>query len=116
MTLFQVSYERFQEEIRFEKITDQDKNQLELEDLGTSFAFYLSSLDRNKEFVYVVKKDEFTDVQKVQLFPISRESVRIRDTTQLKIIEALNRIKMTLQKNPRERIIERETIEITKEE
>lgn len=108
--LFQVSYKRFLEEIRFEKITDQDKNSLEIEDLGNTFAFYLGSLDRNKEFVYVVRKDEFTDIQKTELLPISGQSVRIRDTTQLKIIKTLERIEQVLKIPVKETIIEREII------
>ena len=97
--LFQVSYKRFIEEIRFEKITDQDKNQLEVEDLGRSLAYYLSSLDRNKEFVWVVRKRELTPVQKAFLNPISRPSKRIRDSMQLKNIkEALERIEQQFRK------------------
>ncbi len=105
--LFQVSYERFLKEIGFEKITKEGKDKLEMEDLGDVFAFYLSSFDRPKEFVYVVNKKEFTGVQQLQLLPLSRPSVRIRDSNPLKIIEVLNRIEQRLQEPLRERVIER---------
>jgi len=83
MTIFQVSYERFLEEIRHEKMQQGDKNQLECEDLGTLVAYYLYSLDRPIIYVFVVKKSEMTDVQKAQLIPLSKQSRRIRDSVQL---------------------------------
>ncbi len=110
--LFQVSYERFLEEIRAEKITEQDKNKLEIEEMEDVLAYYLSSLDRNKSFVFVVGKDEITDVQKFQLNPISKPSKRITDSDELKnISKKLTQIEEQLNKLPiREKIIEREII------
>ncbi len=105
--LFQVSYKRFLEEIRFEKIGSENKDTLEVEDLGTMFAFYLESIDRPKEFVFVVSKQEISDVQKAQLFPISKPSVRIRETLELKKInETLEKIEQSLKNPVIERIIE----------
>ncbi len=105
--LFQVSYKRFLEEIRFEKIGSENKDTLEVEDLGTMFAFYLESIDRPKEFVFVVSKQEISAVQKAQLFPISKPSVRIRETLELKKInETLEKIEQSLKNPVIERIIE----------
>ena len=107
--LFQVSYERFKKEIEIEKITEGDRNQLEIEDLGTMFAYYLNSLDRSQTYVFVVEKDEMTDIQKINLNPISRPSRRIIEDTQLKnISETLQRIEENLNKIPKQTIIERE--------
>ena len=55
--LFQVSYERFLEEIRNEKIEEGNRNQLEEEDLGNMLAYYLNSLDRPQTYVFVVEKE-----------------------------------------------------------
>lgn len=102
MMLFQVTYDRFQEEIRNEKMQPGDKNQLELEDLGTVFAYYLTSLDRKIAFVFVVGKKEITDVQRIQLNPISKPSRRIRDSVQLTTIsDSLERIEQALRTVPR---------------
>ncbi len=107
--LFQVSYERFIKEIRIEKITEGDRNVLEVEDLGTMLAYYLNSLDRSQTYVFVVGKKEMTEVQKINLNPISKPSRRITDDTQLKnISETLQRIEINLTKIPKETIIERE--------
>lgn len=110
--LFQVSYDRFLEELRFEKIDETSKDKLEREESDTVFTFYLSSFDRKKHFVYVVTKKEFTDVQKAQLIPLSKPSVRIQDSN-LKVIELLNKIEQRLSEPLRERVIER--IETVKE-
>ena len=97
MLLFQVSYERFLEEIHHEKMQPGDKNQLELEDLGNMFAYYLTSLDRKIGFVFVIEKKKMSDVQKVQLNSMSKPSKRIRDSVQLTVIsDALERIEQTL--------------------
>ena len=99
--LFQVSYKRFLEEIRNEKINEGDRNQLEVEDLGSMFAYYLNSLDRPQTYVFVVEKDEMTDVQKITLNPISKPSRRIIEESQLKnISETLKRIEENLNKLP----------------
>ena len=94
--LFQVTYKRFIKEIGNEKINPDSKDKIEFEDLGDTFAYYLSSFDRPKTYVYVVRKDEITDVQIQQLGPLSEPSVRIRDTMSLKIVESLRRIEEQL--------------------
>ncbi len=100
MLLFTVSYERFLEEIRIEKIAESDRNKLEREDLGSQLAYYLTSLDRKIAFVYVVSKKDITDVQKIQLDPISKNSIRVRDNLELRNISAkLEKIEQALQ-NP----------------
>ena len=100
MLLFQVSYERFMEEIRNEKIQPGDKNQLELEDLGNLFIYYLTSLDRKIAFVFVIEKNKIPDIQKMQLNSISKPSRRIRESVELTAIsDTLARIEQSL-KNP----------------
>ena len=108
--LFQVDYKRFLEEVNNEKIKPDDKNQLELEDLGTMWAYYLNSLDRPQTYVFVVGKDEITDVQKINLNSMSKSSKRIIEDIELKnISETLKRIEENLLKLPgKETIIERE--------
>ena len=108
--IFQVSYERFLEEIRFEKIGQGAKDQLEVEDLGSMFAYYLICFQRNKTFVFIVEKSEITEVIKFELNSKSKPSRRIIEDTQLKSIsESLKRIEENMNKLPiRERIIERE--------
>ncbi len=108
--LFQVSYKRFLEEIRFEKIGSENKDTLEVEDLGSMFAFYLESIDRPKEFVFVVSKQEISAVQKAQLFPISKPSLRIKDSDLKKISDTLFRIENNLKTPTREKIIETQII------
>lgn len=109
--IFQLSYERFLEEIRFEKIDQDSKNKIELEDLGDMLAYYLIPLERRQSFVFVVSKKEMTSVQKVNLNPISKPSRRILESTELKnISETLNRIEENLNKLPKGTIIEREVI------
>ena len=101
MMLFQVSYERFLEEIKYENVFPGGKSQLECEDLGSLVAYYLYSLDRPVSFVFVIKKSEMTDVQKVNLSPISKQSIRIRDSVQLTAIaDALNRIEQNTKNAP----------------
>ncbi len=101
MMLFQLSYERFLEEIRNEKVQPGDKNQLECEDLGNLVAYYLFSLDRPIAFVFVIKKDDMTDVQKFELSPISKQSMLIRESVQLTTIsDALEKIEQNLKITP----------------
>ena len=113
MQFFQVSYERFLEEIRIEDITETGKDKLECEDLGDALAYYLTSIDRPKGFVYVVLKKELTEVQIMQLKPISRLSKRIDDSSKLRqMVQTLERIEQSL-KIPNEKIIERvEVVEV----
>ena len=114
MMLFQVNYERFLEEIRIEKLTNKDRDSLEREDLGNALAYYLTSLDRPKAYVYVVLKDELTDVQRLQLSPLSKPiDRRITDNFKLKAIaDTLNRIEGQLIRNP-VKIIERVETQVT---
>ncbi len=113
--LFQVSYDRFKEEIINEKITAEGKDKLECQDLGTGFAYYLSSLDRPKTFVYVVRKSEMTDVQKVYLIPLSKLSTRLTEDSKLMAIaQTLERIELALKTKPlQEKVVE--TIEVPSE-
>lgn len=84
--LFQLSYKRFLEEIRFERIGQDSKNNIELEDLGDKFAYYLIPLERQQSFVFVVLKSELTAVQKIMLNPISKPSKRVIDSTLTKSV------------------------------
>ena len=109
--LFQVSYERFIEEVQHEKITAGNRNQLELEDLGNMWAFYLNSLDRPQSYVFVISKKEISEIHKQNLFPISKQvDRRITDSISLIAInKTLQRIEENLLKLPgKETIIERE--------
>ena len=111
MILFQISYERFIEEIGNEKITSEGKDKLECEDLGNALAYYLTSFDRPKTYVYVVLKSELTEVQKMTLGPLSKLSMRITETSRLiAIAQILERIEQALKTNP-SKIIETQTIE-----
>ena len=124
MMLFQVSYERLMEEIRNEKIDPNSKDKLEREDLGEAFAYYLTSFDRPKVYVYVVLKSELTDIQANQLFPLSKDvDRRITDNFKLKAIaDTLNRIEGQLARKPlvekhfETKIIEKEIIVESKKE
>ncbi len=99
--LFQVSYDRFLEEIRFEKIEESAKDKLEREEQGDNIIYYLTSFDRPKVFVLVVGKDELTDVQKLNLNRLSGPSKRIIDSTELiKINQTLEKIEQNLNKLP----------------
>ncbi len=99
--LFQVSYDRFLEEIRFEKIEETAKDKLEREEQGDNIIYYLTSFDRPKVFVLVVGKDELTDVQRLNLNRLSGPSKRIIDSTELiKINQTLEKIEQNLNKLP----------------
>lgn len=111
--MFLVNYGRFLEEIRNEKITEIGKDKLECEDMGNSLAYYLTSFDRPKTFVYVVEKTGLTAVQIAQLKPLSKLSVRIRDDSKFIVIaKALRRIEEEL-KRSKGKVIERiETVTV----
>ena len=117
MLIFQVSYDRFREEIINEKMKPEDKNKLECDDMGDRIAYYLTSLDRKIAFVYVVSKEEITPVQMVYLGPLSRLSKRITDSNfnqLLSIGKTLERIELSFQQKPlQEKVIE--TIEVQSE-
>jgi len=106
--LFQVSYERLMQEVKLENIEAGQKDSLELEDLGDAWAYYLSSIDRPKTYVFVVLKSELTQIQILNLAPISRlVDRRITESLQLSsIAKSLKRLEDNLQ--PRqEKIVER---------
>lgn len=111
--LFQVSYGRFIKEIGVEKLKAGDRDSLEVEDLGDGLAYYLTSLDRPKSYVFVVLKKELTNAQRITLEPLSRPvDRRITDDMKLRnISETLKRIEENLNKIPTQgKIIEREII------
>jgi len=106
MMLFQISYNRFLDEIRHEKIEPGDINQLEVEEIGNLLAYYLTSITRKIAFVFVVEKSKITDVQKLQLDNISKPSRRIRDSVELSnISDTLARIEQNLNKLPTQKVI-----------
>ena len=84
--IFQVSYERFLEEIRFEKIGQGAKDQLEVEDLGNMLVYYLVCFERKKTFIFVVEKSEMTEVMKYELNSKSKPSRRIKNNQELRQI------------------------------
>ena len=113
--LFRVDYDRFIREIGVEKIKPGDRNVLEIEDLGTMWAYYLNSLDRYQTYVLVVGKDELSDIQKSNLDAMSMPSNRITETMDLRIInETLKRIEQQLN-NPKEKIIEKIETQVVNE-
>ncbi len=116
MLLFQVSYDRFKEEIINEKITPESKDKLECQVLENGFVYYLTSVDRPKTFVYTVLNSEITEVQKIYLTPLSKFSTRLTDSSNLMVIaKTLERIELALQAKPlQEKVVE--VIETTSNE
>ena len=114
MLLFQVSYDRFKEEIGNEKMKPEDKNKLECDDMGDTVAYYLTSLDRKIAFVYVVSKKELSKVQSFYLAPLSKLSKRITDSNFNQLLNmgrTLERIELALKAKPlQEKVVE--TIEV----
>ena len=106
--LFRVDYDRFIREIGVEKIKPGDRNVLEIEDLGTMWAYYLNSLDRHQTYVLIVGKKELSSIQKSNLDAMSMPSRRITETLNLRIInETLRRIENNLNKIPtQEKVVE----------
>ena len=101
--IFQVSYERFLEEIRFEKIGQDAKDQLEVEDLGNMLVYYLVCFERKKTFIFVVEKSEMTEVMKYELNSKSKPSRRIKNNQELRqIIMLLEKIENKLEKENEE--------------
>ena len=101
--IFQVSYERFLEEIRFEKIGQGAKDQLEVEDLGNMLVYYLVCFERKKTFIFVVEKSEMNETMKYELNHKSKPSRRIKNNQELRqIIILLERIENKLEKENEE--------------
>ncbi|MAF50784.1 MAG: hypothetical protein CMH64_01705 [Nanoarchaeota archaeon] len=101
--MFQVSYERFLEEVRIENIHEGSKDKLELEDLGNMFVYYLVCFDRRKVFVFVIEKSQISAVQKIQLNPISKPARRIIDNQELRqIVQTLERIENKIENESEE--------------
>lgn len=99
--LFQVTYDRFVEEITQEKISPEGRNEVEKEELKDLVIYYLVPLEQRKVFVYIAKKDELTEVQKFNLDSVSKISKRLTDDSGLKdVTETLNKIEQNLRKIP----------------
>lgn len=75
--LFEVTFDRFMEEVRDENIGPDTRNFVEVEEIGEMFVFYLVKLELDKQFVTRVKKEELTDVQRVQIMSLSKPSIRV---------------------------------------
>ena len=78
--LFEITFERFLDEVKKEKLTSDGHNQLEMEDLGNMFAFYLTIVGIDKTYVTVV------DFHKMNLMPVSKPARRISETTDIKTV------------------------------
>lgn len=88
MIIFQVTFERFMDEVREEKIVPEGRNKIEFEELKEVIALYLVPLELNKVFMAVIEKSELTDVQKLQINEISKPSKRFVDDSKPKDISA----------------------------
>ena len=75
--LFEVTFDRFMEEVRDENISSDTRNFVEVEEIGEMFVFYLVKLELDKQFVTRVSKKELTDVQRVQIMSLSKPSIRV---------------------------------------
>ena len=84
--LFEITYERFLEEMR---MTEGPRNPVEVEEFGDMLIFYLSVDKVNKTYATVIAKNQITDVQRSNLMakPVLR---RINDT------QTFNNIQTTL--------------------
>ena len=91
--LFEITYERFLDEVSRSKLSPDGNNKIEMEDLDTMFAFYLTPIGLNKTYVTVVEKTQITDVQKMNLLPFAKPARRINEVADLKnISEALKNL------------------------
>ena len=85
--LFEITFERFLDEVRREKLSPDGHNQLEMEDLGNNmYAFYLTIVGINKTYVTVVEKERITDFHKMNLMPVSKPARRINETADIKTV------------------------------
>ena len=99
--MFQVSFDRFMEEVIEEGITENSRNKIECEDLGESLAYYLVPLGINKVYVTVLKKDEITPMHEQRLKGIIVVSKRITQEGALRSIsEQLASIEEALKRTP----------------
>lgn len=101
MIIFQVTFERFMDEVRTENIDKDSKNKVELEDLGDMIVLYLVPFELRKVFMTVLEKSEISDVQQLQIQEISKPSKRFVDETKLKdISDSLLRLEEEFKKIP----------------
>ncbi len=108
--LFQVSFERFMEEVRRENISSETRNKVEKEDFGNLIAYYLVPFELRKQYVFVATKDELPRVHMIRLEEISEPSKRITDSSSLKnISNTLIRLEEEFKKGTVREII-RETV------
>ena len=101
MIIFQVTFERFMDEVRVEHISSETKNEVELEDLGDMIVLYFVPFELRKAFMTVVEKSELNKVQKLQIAEISKPSKRVVDDNKLKdISDSLIRLEEEFKKIP----------------
>ena len=85
--LFEITFERFLDEIKREKISPDGHNTIEMEDVGNGmFAFYLTIVGIDKTYVTVVEKEKITDFHKMNLLPVSKPARRINETADIKTV------------------------------
>ena len=99
--LFEITYERFIDEIEKTGVLGGGRNPIEVEEKGEMLIFYVTLPDINKTYTTVIAKDKITDVQKLNLMPKSKPARRITEDSDLKnISESLVRIEENLRKTP----------------
>ncbi len=101
MIIFQVTFERFMEEVRVENINSESKNEVELEDIGDMIILYFVPFELRKAFMTVIEKSELNNVQKLQIAEISKPSKRVVNNSKLKdISDSLLRLEEEFKKIP----------------
>jgi hypothetical protein len=106
--LFEVTFDRFLDEMKQAKLMPNGFNKIEAEDLGEMYAFYLTLVGISKTYVTVIEKDKITGVQKMNLSPYSKPSRRIIQTNEIKlklISDSLFRIEEELKKTQKIEVI-----------
>ena len=82
--LFEITYERFLDEVRNAKLTPGGQNKIEMEDLNNLYAFYLTEVGIDKTYVTIVEKEKITDFQKMNLIPLCKPARRVKESADLK--------------------------------
>ena len=75
--LFEISFERFVEEVNRERITPDSRNRLEMEDSGDTVTFYLTPIGIDKTYRTKIPKTEFSQFKRFFFDPLSKPSKRV---------------------------------------
>jgi len=97
--LFEISFARFKDEIKQERLNPQSRNKIEVEDLGDTYAFYFTPVGINKSYTTVILKEDLSDVDRFYFAPIALPARRITDSAGLmNISDSLNRLEEEFKK------------------